>query len=127
MKKISLGLSSALLFFSMIGNLRADPPVISANGFSCVKSQALVTCQGQFPGAPGLFSASGNFGVQMTYESQGSQRTRSIFDSTTGCLMRISLDVFGNPQQAFVKNVSGSTQSFPLPLQQMAAYQFCKS
>ncbi|GEM_PF-4948376 len=109
------------------GALQADPPLISANGFSCVKSQNLVTCQGQFPGVPGVLSASGTFGVQLTYESQGNNRNRFIFDSTTGCLMQIGLDGLGQPTQVNVKNALGSTQTFLLPAMQMQAFQFCKS
>ncbi len=127
MKKIFFAFLVVGVFSSLKVSAQINTPVISANGFSCAKSQNLVTCQGQFPGSGGIFSASGNFGVQMTYESPAPNRSRSIYDSTTGCLMQISLDVFGNPQQAFVRNSAGSTQTFPLPMQQMPAYQFCKS
>lgn len=85
-----------------------------------------MTCQGQFPGSAGVSGASGNYGVQMTYDAPAPNRSRSIYDSTTGCLMQINQDTFGNPQQAYVRNSAGSTQSFPLPMQLMQAYQFCR-
>ncbi len=121
-----------ILFFVMFwslwsASLWADPPVISGNGFSCTKSQLLVTCEGQFPGMTGTIGASGNYGIQIIYESPGAVKTRNIFDSTTGCLMQISINVMGMPFQAFVKNISGASQTFSLPAQQLPAYQFCKS
>lgn len=127
MKKIFSYAFFLLILLSIHKNLWADTPVVSANGFSCVKSQSLVTCQGQFPGVSGTFSASGTFGVQMTYESQGMNRNRYIYDSTSGCLMQIALNAVGVVTQAYVKNSLGSTQSFILPAQQMQAFQFCKS
>ncbi len=127
MKKI---LSCSLFIFVLLSTyhkLWADTPVVSANGFSCVKSQNLVTCQGQFPGVPGTVSASGTFGVQITYETQSLNRSRYIYDSTSGCLMLINMNAAGEPNQASVKNSLGTTQSFALPAMQMQAYQFCKS
>ncbi len=108
-------------------SLWADPPIISANGFSCVKAQLLVTCEGQFPGVAGKVGASGNYGVQIIFETAGANKVRNIYDSTTGCLMQIGINAMGIPSQAFVKNVSGASQTFMLPAQQMPAYQFCKS
>jgi len=109
----------------------ADPPMVSANGFSCVKSQYLVTCQGQFPGLSGVLSASGTYGVQITYETTtgltGSLPLRYLFDSTTGCLMQISLGSKGEATQAVVKNAAGRAQTFPLPSGQSQAITFCKS
>jgi hypothetical protein len=105
----------------------ADPPVVSANGFTCAKSQTLVTCQGQFPGTSGLVSASGSLGVQISYDTMDLRRLRFLFDSTTGCLMQISVDAAGQPTQALVKNAAGRAKVFPLPAQQNQAFGFCKS
>ncbi len=127
MKKIISYSLFVFTLFTFCKNLKADTPVVSANGFSCVKSQNLVTCQGQFPGVPGTMSASGTFGVQMTYESQGLNRNRYIYDSTSGCLMQLGLNPMGMPIQATVRNSQGSTQNFLLPAQQMQAFQYCKS
>src|SRR5262245_33664997 len=118
-----------LLFLSLFcpRTVRADPPVVSANGFTCTKSQVLVSCQGQFPGTPGLISASGTLGVQISYDTMDTRRLRFLFDSTTGCLMQISVDTAGQPTQALVKNASGRAQVFPLPAQQTQAFGFCKT
>ena len=121
-----------LLFLNFIaGSAWADPPMVSANGFSCVKSQYLVTCQGQFPGLSGVLSASGTYGVQITYETitglNGSPPQRYLFDSTTGCLMQISLNPKGEATQALVKNSAGRAQTFPLPSGQATAMTYCKS
>jgi len=105
----------------------ADPPMVSANGFACVKSQLLVTCQGQFPGLTGTLSASGTYGVQMTYETPAAPKFRYLFDSTTGCLLQVSLSSNGEATQALVKNAGGRSQTFPLPQQQSQAMAFCKS
>jgi hypothetical protein len=105
----------------------ADPPVVSANGFTCAKSQMLVTCQGQFPATPGLISAAGTLGVQISYDTMDARRLRFLFDSTTGCLMQISVNAAGQPIQALVKNAAGRAQVFPLPAQQNQAFGFCKS
>jgi hypothetical protein len=105
--------------------------MVSANGFSCVKAQYMVTCQGQFPGLPGVLSASGTYGVQITYDvpvaGSGRPPLRYLFDSTTGCLMQISLKTGGEAIQAQVKNASGRSQTFALPAGQSQAMAFCKS
>jgi hypothetical protein len=124
-KAIPFCLLSAMLFFQPAA--WADPPMVSANGFSCVKSQFLVTCQGQFPDLPGVLSASGTYGVQITYDTQGPPKFRYLFDSTTGCLMKITLNATGEATQVLVKNSGGTSQSFFLPNQRAQAFGFCKS
>lgn len=119
-----------LLFFLFLAfpfSARADPNLVSANGFACVKSQSLVTCQGQFPGLPGTISASGSYGVQITYDTPGVSRKRYLYDSTTGCLMQIILTPSGEATQATVRNATGNSQSFPLPGGQAQAMSFCRS
>ncbi len=114
------------LFLILFPNFAsADPPVIPGNGFSCVKSQLMVTCQGQFEGLPGVFSASGIYGVQLYYETPGLPRARYSFDSTTGCFMRTTFDGLGNPTQVFVRKAGGEGQNFMLPLQQDQSVKFC--
>src|SRR4030095_5159075 len=122
-----LGLLTLSLILFAPAFLRADPPVVSANGFTCTKSQLMVTCQGQFPAMTGVSSASGTYGVQLSYETLNAPRKRLIFDSTNGCLMQINVTPDGNPTQALVKNASGRAQTFSLPAQQTQAFGFCKS
>ncbi|MBL7684486.1 MAG: hypothetical protein JNK65_00415 [Deltaproteobacteria bacterium] len=118
---------SALLFsLSHSQKTLADPPLISGNGFSCVKSQILVTCQGQFPGVAGIFSSSGTYGVQLSYDTPPPRPQRFLFDSTTGCLMQIQLGPAGESLSVFVKNSAGRSKQFVLPLQSQDAFSFCK-
>ena len=116
-----------LFLFSFPHFAWADPPVVPGNGFSCVKSQLMVTCQGQFAGVPGSFSASGIYGVQLYYETPGIPRARYSFDSTTGCFMRTLFDNLGNPNQVLVRTAGGASQNFMLPLQQDQSVKFCRS
>ncbi len=115
-----------LLLFLLPSLAHAQLPVVSANGFTCTQNQSLVNCYGQFPQSYGVFSASGMYGVQMTYETHSFPKLRYLFDSRSGCLMEIALNSQGEAMQALVKTASGKVQTFVLPVQQVQANGFCR-
>lgn len=133
MKKDSQNRSKIILFifafciFLISKEGFSYPPVVSANGFFCSRSQSLVTCQGQFPNIPGTFTSSGFHFVQFTYESLNFPKVRYFYDSTNGCLMQINLSPTNQPVDALVKNARGISQKFSFPMQQSQANTFCKS
>src|SRR3990167_1718884 len=120
MKKFIL-ISYSFLFLFVSQESFAYPSIVSANGFFCSRSQSLVTCQGQLPNIPGIFTTSGMHFVQFTYETLGFPKMRYFYDSITGCLMQITLGPRGEPTEAFVKNARGKAAKFFFPSQQSQA------
>ncbi|MBF0492277.1 MAG: hypothetical protein HQM15_05800 [Deltaproteobacteria bacterium] len=102
------------------------PPVVAANGFGCVKTQMMVSCKGRFPGVPGTFSASGAHQVNITYETPDLPGNRFSFDSSNGCLMRVSFDRGGRSTEVTVWNAAAISKSFLMPMQQAEASRFCQ-
>lgn len=102
------------------------PPVVAANGFSCVKTQMMVSCRGNFPRVPGTFSASGAHQVNIIYETPDLPGNRFSFESSTGCMMRVSFDRGGASKEVTVWNAAGVSKSFSMPSQEPEASRFCK-
>ena len=114
-KRFSLFISFMVfsLFLSGYTLVYADSPVFSANGFTCGKTGATVSCKGNLPNGKDTITGTGHNLVYLTVNtSTNGVPTRYSYFSDTGCLVGYTFNAAGNPYEAVASHRSGSKKTF---------------